>query len=249
MMSIPVPLSKACPPHGGTLEVHLLGLLDFETFLGLQEFLTFDLSGRQDLSGVLLLCEHPPAISVGRQGRSTDVHVDVASVTGSDIPIHWASRSGGAYAHAPGQLAIYLLLPLDRLGIGLVEYRRRLETAVCETCHELKVPAKRHPSSPGLWGRGGQLAFWGASIRSWISNHGMYLNVSISPAFLAITNPNPDQQRATSIQAHRIQPVPMSHLRESLIRTISAQFSYEMTDVSTGHPLLKRTSRQVATHV
>lgn len=241
--------SQTLPKHSGTLEVHLLGRVDFAAFLGLQEYLTYELSGQTDLSGKLLICEHPLSISVGREGRSTQILSEHVRDSVEKVPVHWVSRSGGAYPHAPGQLAIYLLIPLERLDLGLVEFHRRFETAVCETCHELKVPAKRLSDSPGIWGRGGQLGFWGASVRSWISNHGLFLNVSISPDVLALTVPNPHQQTATSIQAHRTQPVQMPRLRESLIRTLASQFGYDRTDVSTGHPLLKRTSKPIAIHV
>ncbi|QDT32288.1 lipoyl(octanoyl) transferase LipB [Thalassoglobus polymorphus] len=244
------PITSNVPPlHAGTLEVHLLGLVDFPAFLGLQEYVTYEMSGRKDLSGKLFLCEHPPMITVGREGKTSEILIDEEQRERMELPVYWISRGGGAYAHAQGQLAIYLMLPLDRLGIGLVEYRRLIETAACESCHELKIPAKRHPEFPGVWGRGGQLAFFGSSVRSWVSNHGLFLNVTISPDFLEMTVPNSDHQRAISIQAQRIPPVQMSKLRESLIRTISKQFGYETTDVSTGHPLLKKTTRQVAKHV
>ncbi len=248
-MSSPASKTVALPPHAGTLEVHLLGLVDYASLLGLQEYLTYEISGQSGPSGILLLCEHPPLISVGREGKSSDILIDEDQRKRAEMPLHWVSRGGGAYPHGPGQLALYLMLPLDRLNVGLADFRRRFETAVCESCRELKVPAKRHPDSPGVWGRGGQLAFFGASVRSWVTNHGLFLNVSISPDLLKMTTPNPIQERATSIQAQRIQPIQMPKLRESLIRTISNQFGYEMTDVSTGHPLLKRTTRRVAVHV
>lgn len=248
-MSSPASKSVALPPHAGTLEVHLVGLVDYASLLGLQEYLTYEISGRNNLSGILLLCEHPPLISVGREGRSSEILIDEEQRRLIEMPLHWISRGGGAYPHGPGQLALYLMLPLDRLNVGLSEFRQRFESSVCESCRELKVPAKRHPDSPGIWGRGGQLAFFGTSVRSWVTNHGLFLNVSISTDLLKMTTPNPNQERATSIQAQRIQPIQMPKLRESLIRTISNQFGYEMTDVSTGHPLLKRTTRRVAVHV
>lgn len=237
------------PNHSGALEVHLLGTVDYSAFLGLQEYLTYDLSGRNDLTGKLLLCEHPPLISVGREGTSNDLRVTEEERERTGLPVHWGARGGGAFSHAPGQLAIYLMVPLDRLGIGPRHFRKRLETATCESCIELKIPAKRLDHSPGIWGRGGQLGFFGSSVRSWTTNHGLFLNVCISPDYLAMTSPNGDDLQATSIQAHRIQPVQMPQLRESLIRRIAAQFGYDTTDVSTGHPLLKRTTQPVTTYV
>lgn len=237
------------PIHSGSLEVHLLGTVDYSAFLGMQEYLTFEMSGRSDLNGKLFLCEHPPLITVGREGNSNDIRIDELECERTGLPVRWVARGGGVFPHAPGQLAIYLMVPLDRLEIGPGEFRKRLESAICESCIELKVPAKRLDHSPGIWGRGGQLGFFGSSVRSWVTNHGLFLNVCISPEYLAMTSPNSDDLRGTSIQAHRIQPIQMPKLRESLIRTISSQFGYETTDVSTGHPLLKRTPQQVTSHV
>ena len=53
------------------LEVHLLGLVDFDSAVALQERLVFDISGRDDQQGALLLCEHPPLITLGREANSS----------------------------------------------------------------------------------------------------------------------------------------------------------------------------------
>lgn len=239
------------PPlrHAGALEVHLLGTVDFDAFLGLQEYLTYEISGRDDTSGMLLLCEHPPLITIGRQGSSADLPVDSGDLERDGINVRWISRSGGAFPHGPGQLAAYLMIPLNRLGIGLSQYKNLLEFALCETCRELKIPVKRSAAAPGLWGRGGQIAFFGASVRSWISNHGMFLNVTISPELLKLTKPNSVGGPPSSIQSQRLQPVSMTQIRESVSRQIADKFGYEMTDISTGHPLLKRTLQKVPTYV
>lgn len=274
-MHNPTPL----PPHGGRLEVHLLGLVDFDAWLGLQEYLTYEMSGASDCNGRLFLCEHPPLITVGREGSAQDILIDEQARKQLELPIRWVSRGGGAIAHGPGQLAIYLLIPLFRMGIGIADYRRRLEIAVCETCRELKLAARRHPAAPGIWGRSGQLGFVGAGIRSAITNHGLFLNVSLSPEFQKLTQPCSTErlpstgsreelvelsdqlddgrtksasdflQRGTSIQTERLQPVSMPRLRETLIRKLSSQFGYLESDISTGHPLLKRTLQRVPIHV
>lgn len=231
--------------HSGTLEVHLLGIVEFSAMLGLQDYLTYEMSGCDQPDGKLFLCEHPPLVSVGREGRSTDLRFDREQPEFQHLPVHWIHRGGGAYAHGPGQLALYAIIPLRRLGIGPVQFRERLESAACRTCRELKIPAKRHPDSPGVWGRGGQLAFFGAGVRSWISNFGLYLNVTIDPLLMDLTHSNREQLAPTSIQAHRKQPLPMPQLRESLIRSIADSFGYANTDVSTGHPLLKRKTPEI----
>jgi lipoyl(octanoyl) transferase len=235
--------------EAAALEVHLLGLVDFDAALVLQERLVFDISGRDDRQGALLLCEHPPLITLGREASIADVLVDESELRSVGIDVRWITRGGGACVHAPGQLAIYPVLPLDRLGIGLAEYRRRLEDALIAVCRDQLIPARSRPDEPGLWSRAGQIACFGVSVKSWVSCHGMHLNVDPDPGFLRLVRTNPAGERSTSLQAQRVRRTSMPAVRESVIRHIVGQFGYERFHVYTGHPLLRRTSRRVCVHV
>lgn len=263
----------------GALEVRLLGLLDFDAALGLQEWLAYELSGRRDGQGVLLLCEHPPLISVGRQGSRTQIVAGDAELAACDMPVRWISRSGGAVVHAPGQLAAYLLLPLDRLQLGLAEFRRRFETALLNVCHELRVPTKRLDDGPGLWTRGGQVAHFGAVVKSWVTQQGMWLNVCPQPGFLRMVRSEFDvgpgrgecdatgvapsepalvhpraavgtvEHRVTSLQDQLQRRVSMHLAREATLRHIAAAFGFKEVHPFTGHPQLIRSRQRVCTTV
>ncbi|HWL11243.1 MAG TPA: hypothetical protein VNQ76_22745 [Planctomicrobium sp.] len=233
------------PSHEGVLAVHLLGLVQFEATLGLQEQQIYELSGRNDLNGTLFLCEHPPVISMGREASRNHLLLDDEELSHWELPVRWVARGGGAFCHAPGQLAIYLQLPLDRLKLGLTQYRELFETAVLAACLELKIPAKRHLQETGIWTRGGQLGYFGAGVKSWVSCQGMFLNVSIEPKWLQVTQTNPEGTASTSMQSLRLDPVRMPQVRESLIRHIAGHFGYAVTDLSTGHPLLRRTRQRI----
>jgi lipoyl(octanoyl) transferase len=240
-----------CRPQAeaAALEVHLLGLVDFDAALTLQERLVFEISGREDRQGALLLCEHPPLITLGREASIADVLADETDVRSAGIEIRWISRGGGAVVHAPGQLAVYPLLPLDRLGIGLAEYRRRLEDAMIAVCRDQRIPARRRAGEPGLGSRAGQVGYFGASVKSWVSSHGFYLNVDPEPGFLRLVRTNPAGERSTSLQAQRVRRTSMASVRESAIRHVVEHFGYGRFHVYTGHPLLKRSSRRVCLHV
>lgn len=123
-----------------SLEVHLLGLVDFDAALALQEYLVFETAGRTDAQGTLLLCEHPPLITMGREASRAHLQTDAADLRRLEIDVRWLSRGGGAAVHSPGQLAIYPILPLDRLQLGLMDFRQRLEDAAAATCREGSRP-------------------------------------------------------------------------------------------------------------
>ncbi|MBX3436447.1 MAG: hypothetical protein KF861_03080 [Planctomycetaceae bacterium] len=236
------------PATSSSLEVYLLGMVDLDAALGLQERLVFDTSGRCDTQGTLLLCEHPPVISIGREGSRSQVLADPHELDASEIDVRWMARGGGAIVHAAGQLAVYPILPLDRLGCGLADFRRRLEESLIGACREMQVPVKRSDNAPGLWCRGGQLACFGAAIKNWTTYHGAYLNVSTDPGFLKMVDSSPPGERLTSLESQLQRPVPMHRVREAVMRHVAANFGYELTHVYTGHPLLQRTIRKVCLH-
>ncbi|WP_437226669.1 lipoyl(octanoyl) transferase LipB [Planctomicrobium sp. SH661] len=234
--------------HDGTLEVHLLGLVDFDATLGLQEQQIYEISGRDDRNGSLFLCEHPTLISMGREASRSQLLLDDDELARLGLPVRWVARGGGAYLHAPGQLAIYLQLPLQRLGVSVIHYRALFESSLLKLCQELKIPAKLQPDLAGIWSRNGQLGFFGAAVKSWVSCHGMFLNISVDPRMLEWTLSNPAGVRSTTMQSQRLDPVRMPQVREGLIRHIADAFGYAAAEVSTGHPLLRRTSQRVLTH-
>jgi hypothetical protein len=57
------------------LEVYLLGLIDFDEAQLLQQRLVYDL-GESEAAGALVLCEHPPTISIGRSGSRAHIVAD-----------------------------------------------------------------------------------------------------------------------------------------------------------------------------
>lgn len=228
-----------------SLEVHLLGLVDFDSALFLQERLVYEVSGRTDRLGGLLVCEHSPLLTVGREGSRAHWLCDPAELTARQIDVRWLNRGGGCLVHAPGQLAVYPVVPLDRLGLGVVEYRRRLEQAVIDTCAELRVPAFRQPDQPGVWCRSGQFASVGVAVKSWVAYHGLYINVSPSMDLMRLVQPLAADGRVTSLAAQRLRSASMHAVRSGLIRHIAAQLGYRQHHIYTGHPLLRRTKKMI----
>jgi lipoyl(octanoyl) transferase len=243
--TLPPPTANAT----GSLEVHLLGLVDYDAALALQERLVYEISGRVDTQGVLLLCEHPPLISIGRQGSRSHVLASEHDLKACQMDVRWVARGGGAAVHAIGQLCITPILPLDRLQMNISEYRLRLETALVAACRDQRVAAKRVPSAPGVWCRGGLLASFGAAVKYGTTLHGAVLNVGPDPGFLKMVDSSPPGERVTSLQAQRGRRIEMSGVRESVIRQFSCAFGYERIHVYTSHPLLQRTTQRVCLNV
>jgi lipoyl(octanoyl) transferase len=223
------------------LEVHLLGTVDFDAVQFLQERLVYELSGREDRMGGVLVCEHPPLVTIGREGSRADLPPDLHDLAVRGMDVRWVNRGGGVVVHAPGQLAVYPVLPLDRLGVGLAEYRRRLEETIIDTCRELRIPAERDADRAGVFTAEGQVAFVGAAVRSWVAHQGFFVNVAPDMALERMAG----LRDTTSLLAQRRRRVRTTAVRESLVRNLASRFAYSQHHIYTGHPLLKRTRRPI----
>ena len=96
-----------------SLQVYLLGSIDFESALALQRRLIYQVAGERS-GAALVLCEHPPLITVGRQGSRSHILCDSEELRARRWKVRWVNRGGGCLLHQPGQLAVYPILPLDR---------------------------------------------------------------------------------------------------------------------------------------
>lgn len=229
--------------HTAALDVRLLGTVDFESALFLQDRLVYEISGRNDLYGGLLLCEHPPLITVGRSGSRSHIQLEPKDLLARRLGVRWLNRGGGCLVHAPGQLAVYPVLPLDRLGLSPREYRSRLIAAVLEVCSELSVPAWAVEQTAGVAGRTGQFAFIGAAVKRWVAYQGLYINVRPVLQMQRLVSCGRNGLKPTSLESLRGRVTPMAAVREALIRNLAHRLGYDEYHVFTGHPLLKRTRR------
>src|SRR4051794_19925529 len=95
-------------PEPPSLEIYLLGLVDFDDAQRLQRRLVYDLGERP--GAALVLCEHPSTISVGRSGSRMHILPDDETLRSLGLRTHWVNRGGGCVLHLPGQLVAYFAL-------------------------------------------------------------------------------------------------------------------------------------------
>jgi lipoyl(octanoyl) transferase len=141
MPSTPSEIESFAP----SLEAFLLGQIDFDVALALQQRLVEQVHQRDDGQITLLLCEHPTLITVGRGGSPGHVAMQSHLVQNRRIEVRWVNRGGGCLVHSPGQLAIYPIVPLRWHGLSVGEYLGRLQAGIVETLDDLNVPARPQP--------------------------------------------------------------------------------------------------------
>lgn len=117
----------------------------------------------------LLLCEHPPTITIGKRGGT--IHHQRM-----DTVVHQIKRGGLATWHGPGQLAFYPIVPLQSHRIGIKDYVCLLEQTVIDGLQHYGVTGQRQ-NTPGIWVGNKKIASIGVEVREGVTNHGIAINV------------------------------------------------------------------------
>ncbi len=223
------------------VETHLLGQIDFDTALTLQERLVRRIAARDDGQICLLLCEHPPVVTVGRSGTAGDILLESDMLRRQRIEVRWVKRGGGCLVHAPGQLAVYPIVPLRWHGFSVGEYLDRFQAGLMNTLDELNFPVHARPDRRAIYGRTGRLADFGVAVRDWVTYHGAFINVCPSMGlFRLVQSDRGEHDKASCLMAERRQPARMTTLRAALIRHLADSFGCDRYHLHTGHPLLRR---------
>jgi lipoyl(octanoyl) transferase len=139
-----------------------LGTVDYATGLRLQQQLV-DLRKEAKIGDVLLLLEHSPVITLGRNAKIANVLASPELLAQRGVELFECDRGGDVTFHGPGQIVGYPIFDLRgfatldgrRKTLGAVEFVRRLEEVLIRTCADFATPAKRVPGLTGVWTDGG----------------------------------------------------------------------------------------------
>jgi lipoyl(octanoyl) transferase len=234
-------------PEQPALEVYMLGLVDFLELQQLQRRIVYDLGEQGGAS--LILCEHPPTISIGRSGSRAHIAADDVMLQGMGIRTHYVNRGGGSILHLPGQLAAYLLLPLEGRGLTLQAYVDRLHETIAQVLAEFDLSGGTRPDLPGIFSGTARIATVGIAVNRWIAYHGLTLNVGpYLELFDLLDEPGIGRAslRQTSMESRRQRATPMPKVREALVRKVEEVFGLAHHHLYTHHPQIRR---KVLTHV
>ncbi|HEV8381093.1 MAG TPA: lipoyl(octanoyl) transferase LipB [Gemmatimonadales bacterium] len=121
---------------------------------------------------VLLLLEHPPVVTLGRNSKAAHL------LQPAGIDVFEVERGGDVTFHGPGQLVGYPILDLRAYKQDLHWYLRTLEQALIDALAILDIPAERNPGLTGVWTRGKKIASIGIHVKQWVTWHGFALNVT-----------------------------------------------------------------------
>jgi lipoyl(octanoyl) transferase len=154
------------------ISVVQLGTVDYAAGLRLQQQLVA-LHKEEKIGDVLLLLEHKPVITLGRNARAANVVASAELLAQRGVELFECDRGGDVTFHGPGQIVGYPIFDLRgfRVGadafvrpgesqaspstlrktLGVIEFVRRLEDVLMRTCADFTIPTKRVPGLTGVW--------------------------------------------------------------------------------------------------
>ena len=150
-----------------------LGTVDYATGLRLQQQLVA-LRKEGKVGDVLLLLEHAPVITLGRNAKAANVVASSELLAEQGVELFECDRGGDVTFHGPGQIVGYPIfdlrgfyvgadafvrpdesktrpVALARKTLGVVEFVRRLEEVLIRTCADFAIPTRRVPGLTGVW--------------------------------------------------------------------------------------------------
>jgi len=135
------------------------------------------------IGDVLLLCEHAPVITQGRNGKREHLLVSENVLRQRNVQFYETSRGGDVTYHGPGQLVGYPILNLGAIRKDVVWYVRMLEEVMIQTTAEFGIGANRVEGKTGIWvpvanSPEEKLGAIGVHISRWVTSHGFAYNVA-----------------------------------------------------------------------
>ena len=162
-----------------TCEVRRAGSLPFaEAFAWQRHLVAERQAGR--IPDQLLLLEHPPVVTMGRNGQAGNLLLSPELLAARGIDFHETDRGGDVTYHGPGQIVGYPILDLNQWKRDVHLYVRALEQVLTAAIEELGIATQRIAGMTGVWTAAepaAKIAAIGVHISRWVTSHGFALNV------------------------------------------------------------------------
>ena len=158
-----------------------LGRSDYrQTWQAMQDFTN---TRDRNTADELWITEHSPVFTQGLNGRAEHL------LAPGEIPVVQIDRGGQVTYHGPGQLVLYCLLDITRLGLGVKGLVALIEESVIDLLQDYQIAAQGRPGAPGVYVGEAKIAALGLRIRKGCCYHGLSLNVDIDLEPFSRINP------------------------------------------------------------
>ena len=163
------------------IKVRSKGLQDY--LITWKEMKSFTENRDSDTLDELWTLEHNSVFTQGLSGKSEHL------LKATKIPIIQSDRGGQITYHAPGQLIIYCLIDIKRLGIGIKKIVSIIEQSLIEFLSTYDIKAHTLTGAPGVYVNGSKIAALGLKVKQGRTYHGLSLNIDMDLSPYKLINP------------------------------------------------------------
>ena len=163
------------------IKVRSKGLQDY--LITWEEMKSFTENRDSDTLDELWTLEHNSVFTQGISGKSKHLLKE------TQIPIIQSDRGGQITYHAPGQLIIYCLIDIKRLGIGIKKIVSMIEQSLIELLSSYEITAHTLKGAPGVYVNDSKIAALGLKVKHGRTYHGLSLNIDMDLSPYTLINP------------------------------------------------------------
>jgi lipoyl(octanoyl) transferase len=211
-----------------------LGLVPYAAAYELQQRLV---AARKSgaIPDVLLVCEHPHVITLGRNGKREHLRASDHLLRQMNVEFHATDRGGDITYHGPGQLVGYPILNLAEIRRDVAWYVRGLEEAMIRATANFGIVAQRET---GVWvdvpgAKREKLAAIGVHLSRWVTSHGFAYNISTDLRYFDLIVPCgiPDK-KATSLERLLGRVVKREEVAPEIVASFGEVFDFHTQNIS-----------------
>jgi len=198
---------------------------------------------------VLLLCEHPHVITLGRSGKPANLLASDRVLRQMGVSYFETDRGGDITYHGPGQLVGYPILNLGEIRRDVAWYVRGLEEAMIRATAEFGVASKRVQGRTGVWvdvprskkevneieeaKDEEKLGAIGVHLSRWVTSHGFAYNVCTDLRYFDLIVPcGIAGKQATSLEKLLGRRVEMTEVTPRIAAHLGEIFGFELRAAS-----------------
>jgi lipoyl(octanoyl) transferase len=174
---------------------------------------------RGEIPDQFLIVEHPPTITLGRNGHRENLLAPEEVLERAGVAFHHTDRGGDITYHGPGQIVGYPILDLREWKRDVVAYVRAIEQVMIDALSDFGLAGERVPGMTGVWVDGAKIAAIGVHISRWVTSHGFALNVTTELSYFQYIVPCGLVKPVTSMAA-----LGMTARREDIIERLVVHF-------------------------
>jgi lipoate-protein ligase B len=185
------------------------------------------------LNDVLLLLEHPPVFTLGRNARAEHILASRETLQQQGIEVFRVERGGDVTYHGPGQLVGYPILDLHNFRLDVGWFVHSLEEVLIRALADFGLHGTRIEKLIGVWIGDAKIAQIGARIEQWITYHGFALNVAPNLAHFDLIVPCGIRDKAVTSMARLLDaPVEMRAVRERVAARWAEVWGVELVEMT-----------------